>query len=299
MQSKNKYVEYIRENYDPFIALMLEKVIEYGFVDDLQIILNDMGEQLSVDSILGFHTLSAVAKHNSKELWMKVFMLFFSANEEKPAQKSRRKRALGKTLIMNFLYQWEGKRVEWLRGEKSVTAPLGVYCYACPSSLPCKRLKDFYNKHRLNFHSRADARKLNSKLSQQERNELFELAWDHYREKYLSTEVAIILKQAPHSYLTFFSNAINGGLSRGVKVLQQAIGTTSDGKMGRATQEALRTFISTHTDKQLNQFTLQKMADFYIHLVHRHRRKNHYKQFAKGWCNRIKWLGYKTPKVRC
>ena len=75
------------------------------------------------------------------------------------------------------------------------------------------------------------------------------------------------------------------GPVRGIKMLQQVCGTTTDGIIGPKTMEAYRVFIETHGHERFLRDLHDLRADFYRQIV-QNRPSN--KIFLKGWLNRAK-----------
>lgn len=76
--------------------------------------------------------------------------------------------------------------------------------------------------------------------------------------------------------LHIFDCAINSGNTRAVKILQEALGVTADGIVGKNTRSALSKFTEAEI---ITRFNICRMY-FYAGL-------SNYKTFGKGWRNRL------------
>jgi len=281
--------------YDRMV--MLQTILDNQLVDYLQKALSYFGyNYVKVTHILDTPTIIAFITHpNSLEIIQAVKAL-------KEADDSRnrivRDKLVGKQTIMSFLHANEGDDIAWLPGEKGVTGPMGVYSYLHPKSEPIQLLKRLYKKYGYNFYNRTHARLMNRAISKSEREALIESAWLYYKKTYL-VDTLDFLKYYPKSYLTLFSNNLNAGKSRGIKVLQEAVGAYSDGIPGKKTVKTVLNYVKVHKDNGLNQAQLSFMAKFYIYLCTKSKRAKHFFKFRKGWCNRLKYLGFKTIKNTC
>ena len=77
-----------------------------------------------------------------------------------------------------------------------------------------------------------------------------------------------------------FDFAVNAGISRSVKTLQQAVGAIADGAIGPATIKAIQGYPA---EELINKFSEVKQA-FYRGLV---AKKPEQEKFLKGWLNRV------------
>lgn len=278
---KNKYVEYIKSNYDSILAFTLDIFIKSALIDELQRGLNRRGANLTVDGILGFKTIIESAKYSVDEL-LKI------VENETTKESIKEKRVTNddvKMTVMNFLAQWESTRFHYNRGEKSYTTPYGVYKYANRKAPIIIYSDSLFKKYRLNPNSRSDCKRINSFLTDEEKIKIREMAWEFYKEKYMHPKVRDILLRVrwKKSFLTYVSNSVNGGLGRGAKALQSALGIKVDGAIGNGTISALNSYIKRGRDSTLNRGMLEYMRNFYRNLA----RRPKFARFLKGWLRRL------------
>ena len=165
---------------------------------------------------------------------------------------------------------------------------------AKPNSLATIKVKNLFRKYGLNYRDRQDAYKLNRHLTRVELEELKDLALELYRDEYIKG-MDKHLQDYPMTFLTFFSNSINGGRSRGVKALQRAVGAIVDGKAGPNTYRMIKKATERYGDEAINLKSLEYMASFYRMLIRKNKRKFYINR--NGWYNRIYRLGYRGNKL--
>jgi lysozyme family protein len=295
---KHEYIEFFKDKFTDNEYRTLKTLVNNGYTKLLQTMLLDYSPNLVVDGIFGYHTLHAVLhipEFKKDDFWISITkaLLDIHSNKTSTTVSVDEKK---KSLIMNFLFVWEGKQVHFLKGEKAPTTPLGVYCSQHKSSGPCKYLRELYNKYGLSFSNRRHARLLDKRISKYERQKLFDLAWEFYKEKYLNDYISLKLKDMPKSSLSYFSNSMNA--NKGIKGIQSAINVKVDGVLGPQTKHKLDLAIKKYDDDILNVKQLQYIRNWYCFLAYKSKRKKHFKQFIKGWLNRIHFIGCKVRSCK-
>ena len=84
--------------------------------------------------------------------------------------------------------------------------------------------------------------------------------------------------------LFLFDCAINSGASRAVKLLQECIETTTDGRFGPATREALHNFVMDTSVEYIAKQYLDARRSWYDQIIERDPSQS---VFARGWMKRI------------
>ena len=276
-----KYKKFLSKELPTSKFETLVSIIDNHQLKALQTLLNIRGESLVEDGVMGFNTMMVIIKH--KEELDEIFRDMISVVEP---QTDKDKAILELT---NFLQINEGVTCHYLKNEHGFTTPYGVYSVVNPKSKAVLYMSNLYEKYGLNEHKRLDAYKLDSKISNEERQKLKDYALELYKTKYLGKMFDVLLSYRK-SLLTFFSNSVNAGKPRASKMLQSTVSSKVDGLIGKGTISALLKFLDNHEDKELSNGMLSKMASFYCMLVTK--RKSRFGRFKHGWFNRLKNLGY-------
>jgi len=282
---KNKNLEYLKKHYGGVKLLTLELIFNKGLTRYLQAALNKLGESLVVDGVLGSATLIALSTHELE----KVLVVMNDDLKENPSLATNAMGPKGiEDLVMSFLADWESTKFHYNKGEKSYTTPYGVYRYAQSNTEIIKYCDTLFAKYGVNRNNRLAVKKINALLTHEEKLKIRALAWGLYTVKYMDKNIKKVLLESNFrkSFLSYMSNSINGGLSRGNKSIQDAIGTDVDGKIGSNTIKLLLNTVIKKTDNIINTGILDYMADFYSILL----KKAKFKRFRNGWFNRIKAL---------
>lgn len=80
----------------------------------------------------------------------------------------------------------------------------------------------------------------------------------------------------PEVRFDLFDTAVNSGVERAAQLLQRAVGTTEDGRIGPLTIAAARRLPGEQLDKRLNGHRLRFLADLKV-----------WPDFGRGWARRI------------
>jgi len=186
-----------------------------------------------------------------------------------------------KDAIIQYLKIAEGDLVHWNKTEDDFTTPGGVYAKLFPRSEPVKYVRELAKKHNVNLKVRNlnELAKLNSRISKEEKKILWDKVYEFVINKFIDNRVAQYLD--PNELLVYFSLSVNGGLSRGNKAIQSAIGAKTDGKIGRKTLKALL----LNKNKNLIPGMLSYMQRFYDYLISKNPKK--YGLYKRGWHNRL------------
>lgn len=279
----NKVIEYLKSSEDTTTVNIIELILMLGLMKELQTSLNLRGNKLAVDGVLGFKTILALESSDAKVLLKDMNNVLSGSTLRMPKENNEAK---FESVLMNFLSRWESTKVHYNKDEKSYTTPYGVYRHANPNTDIIRYMDSLYGKYGLNINSRADAKSINSRLLPEERAKIATLAYKLYSEKYSDSRVKSMLSKYRYfkTLLSYVVNSINGGLGRGNRTLQGAIGATVDGGVGPNTLSKLKVAIGRYDDKNLNKGVIREMRDFYYRLANssaKHRRN------LKGWLNRL------------
>ena len=279
-----RYKKLLMEKLDDFEYNQVKSLVDNHKTRGMQISLNeyvDYNLRLEEDGIFGFKTSIAIL--NTYEHFDSIF------NIEKIKEMNDCNTPKEDSVLEKFLFEEEGGGMHYLEGERGFTTPYGVYSFANPNSQSVEYAKKLYIKYGLNYRIRADAYILDTKITNSERRKLKDLALNLYKIKYIGS-IYDIIKHSPKTFIAFFSNSINGGLSRGYKSLQYSLGVTVDGKFGKISKSTLKQAIVNGEDKQIALGALNYMAKFYCSLIRNN--KSRYYKFRNGWLNRIRSIGY-------
>ena len=246
------------------------------------------GKNLVVDGKYGERTEYAVNSVNALEL---LKGLRISLGDEyrfdydrSGARINKIKHSSLKDVIMNYLASVEGDYIHKNATESEITAPYGIYKNAFPTADIFTFIDRIAKNNKLDVIKDMD--KLNKIITNENYNEVRNLAWSFYVKEFL--DVRLMNGLGPKSGLTVFSNSVNAGKSVGIKSLQYALGVKEDGIIGSITMTAINKYAKD--DDKLNQKLLTYMDDFYHRLVEQNPTK--YYVYLDGWMNRLNGLGY-------
>lgn len=299
----NKYIKYL-SSINVEMSMALNSFLKNGNIDELQeVIANVLKVQINVDGILGSHTIIYLTSLLEVMDVADIVKAVIELSNKKtgavtPNEVNRFKHdKTVRQILMAHLAEVEGTVVHYNIGEKSWTSPYGVYKYAWKNTDVVSYIDSLYKKYGLNPDKRADAYRFNTHLKSSERDKIANLVWSFYQHEFLDDRITTILKRHQKSMVSWFSISVNGGIGRGVKALQFAVGASIDGVLGKHTFAKMIKVVSTNTDDWFNQRELRYMHKFYYSLIRK--RPNKFIRFTKGWMNRLKSLGYKTNRTNC
>jgi len=279
------YSDFIDKHFSKKDAFLIKVLSENGYVDELQIVLNNMGNTLLVDGILGFKTLTALSRADTETVYIKLSELVSDEPRHGIIKESEIR-----NFIMTFLSRWESTKVHYNKNEKSYTTPYGVYRYANKNSEIIKYVDSLFLKYGLSYKIKRHSRVLNSKLTGDEKLRIRDLAWEHYKKHYLNHKVmAIFIEQGKKKCIrSWASNSINGGVSRGYKSLITALGLpVPNNRVLTSKQKAslisrLPSIAAHKTDDTLNKGIVNYMIIYHKFLA----TMDKYKGNLRGWMNR-------------
>lgn len=252
--------------------------------------------QQSVNMVIGSHTLiedGIIGPSTIKHIAMVDPVKFLSALG---TLLTKKKQAIGpkendlsvqdsvKEAIMTYLGKNEGTHMHWNSTERNFTTAYGVYAYSFPKSKPVKYMQSIAKKKGFGKITRHNVRKVDRAMTTGERRALKDIVYAFYLTHFMDPKVNEHL--GIKSSRSFFSISVNGGMGRGYKSLQSAIGTKVDGKFGKGSFKKLES--CTKSDTALNQSMLTYMAKFYARLV----KKAKFWVYRRGWKNRLLGLGW-------
>lgn len=84
----------------------------------------------------------------------------------------------------------------------------------------------------------------------------------------------------PALALCAFDMAVNAGPSRSIRILQEIVGATRDGQVGRKTLQAVQQYVRTHGLAALVRAFQNARRDYY-------RALSHFDTFGRGWLRRV------------
>jgi len=269
-----------KKHADTDLFLTVEFLLEQKLDLLLQKAINLSNGNVVEDGIVGYRTLDALLKIDKYVFFDNIAKLLIE--KEKHIRLEDR--------ILEYLGRAEGTVIHWNRRESAYTSPYGVYKKSFPNSKIIKYIDSLFKKYALR-ETPGNAIKLNYLLSNDEKEQIRILAYAFYVKHFLDKKLNAIFEEMKfyNSALTFFSNSVNGGKARGVKVLQKALKLKADGILGKKTRTAVRTFKGS--DEILNQLMLAEMYHFYNRLIKNNPKR--YARFKRGWYNRLKNLGFR------
>jgi lysozyme family protein len=268
----------------------LWKILEDGGDKDIQHAINTVAGTVLVreDGFFGPGTLKALLKVGvSPVLSVMLYKETFNAPSATGNINSNKHSDSKKEGIMNYLARWEGTTLHWNRRETDMTTPYGIYRKSFPKAKIFKYIDKLSKKYlgkTIRKRNLVDLNKFNKSITNSEKDKIRDMAYDFYMDTFMNDKVNGYLN--PKEALTFFSLSVNGGLGRGAKALQSALGTVVDGKIGKGTLKALKTAKTAGRD--LNNGMLTYMENFYRYLVRKNPKK--YRVNLKGWLNRLNGL---------
>jgi len=240
--------------------------------------INKLGHNIVEDGVIGNDTITILSKCDPTAFLTVLGELLTSEEDSHVDEHSTLK-----NIIMPYLAKAEGLHLHWnARSETDFTTPYGVYAHSFPNSKPVKYIRRLAFQKGFKRVTRKNVHKIDSSLTPEERRKLADLIYEFYIDNFMDPKVNEHL--GPKSALTFFSNSVNGGRSRGYKSLQSALKVTVDGKFGKESLRALTSYKGT--DTQLNAGMLAYMRIFY----HKLAEKPKFKIYLSGWLNRLKNL---------
>jgi len=195
----------------------------------------------------------------------------------------------GKNRIMNYLAKAEGTTVHKNRNEPAITLPYGIYTKDWKNTKLEKYLKKTTGVSNL----RTNMGEVNNVIttSPMVKKTVRDLAYDFYVKHFMDERVNKELN--PSEQLIFFSNSVNGGMGRGVKSLQSAVGSTIDGGIGPNTISKIKEAKSKGVD--IARGMLSYMQGYYNRLIRNNPGK--YAINKNGWNNRLKNLDNEIGKT--
>jgi len=279
-----RYKKLLMEKLDDFEYNQVKSLVTNHKTKGMQMSLNEYVDDsliLKEDGIFGFKTCIAIL--STYEYFDSIFSMekIREVDEYNPPKED--------IVLEKFLFEEEGGGMHFLKGEKGFTTPYGVYSYANPKDKSILYARRLYVRYGLNPNIRAHAYILDTRITNGERRELKDLALKLYKTKYIGS-IYDIIKHSPKTFISFFSNSINGGLSRGYKSLQYSLGVTVDGKFGKISKATLKQAIVNGEDEDIALGALNYMAKFYCSLIRNN--KTRYYRFRNGWLSRIRSIGY-------
>jgi len=271
---RNKYIEFLHTHYDKKTADILQVLMENGYVDEIQTILNRHGARLVVDGILGIRTLNALLTTHIDMMLAELDEMLGKIPNAKPKTNGEKL----KLYLMNYLAAEEGTVVHWNKGEYSFTTPYGVYAYSFPNAEVVQYVKSICLKYGYDC-KRRDLNALdrvNERMTKAERKKIRDMAYMFYVHNFMNPKLNDIYTKhgAKKSYLSTFSMSVNAGMKRPAKYIQKTVGVTPDGKIGPQSLKAIDLYIKGKGDDKLNLGLLCKMARFYYYLANSRRSLN-------------------------
>jgi lysozyme family protein len=234
-------------------------------------------DTVEVDGIIGPGTIREMIKIDDDEFTDVLFDILYNDKVEVESPNS----VGSKEALIQYLKSAEGGHVHWNKTESDFTTPGGVYAKLFPRSEPVVYVRKLAKKYDVNLRHRNlnQLAKLNNSMTKEEKRILWDKVYDFVTDKFIDKRVIDYLDA--NELLVYFSLALNGGLSRGNKALQTAIGVKADGKIGKGTLKALQNGM----DKDLIPGMLDYMQKFYDYLTTKNPKK--YGMYKKGWHNRL------------
>lgn len=116
------------------------------------------------------------------------------------------------------------------------------------------------------------------KLTEDQANEI-------YTTKYYEPSKA---EQLPYEAKEAYMNIYINSPDKGVKALQETVGTSADGKFGKATEAQIQQYLKTNSPKDL----ALGIRRNYLKQIINSKSKNSWSSFGNGWANR--YLGLKN-----
>jgi len=260
----------------------LSKLMDRGEEKLIQEACVNAGVDTLVDGIIGHETIRAISMIDPSHLLLEISALFV---ENKETDEFAIENDDLKDVIMKYLATAEGMHLHWNNNEKDFTTMYGVYAYSFPKSEPVRLAKMYAVNHGFRRITKSNVHKVDAALTIEQRRALKDSIFKFYASNFMDKEVNRYLGNK--SALSFFSNSVNGGMSRGYKSLQYALKVNVDGKFGKRSFGALKSYEGS--DDNLNESILNYMYNFYLTL----NKKPKFKRYFKGWVNRIVGLGFK------
>ena len=196
---------------------------------------------------------------------------------------------------MDYLAIAEGTHIHFNRTEADITSAYGVYRHAHPRAEIFKWYEHLAQENGLSTNLQKSYKDVNKVIAADKKLQDMEelLAWDFYEKNYMNKTINDLISEKIEK--TFFSLAVNGGMQRGYKALQYALGKLHsplviDGKFGHYSMTALIGYLASdsYNEEKLNTEMLAYMRDFYAYLIDVNPKK--YSMYKNGWENRLQAL---------
>jgi len=264
------------------VYLIISKLMDRGEEKLLQQACVNAGVNTLVDGIVGPMTIRAISMCDPSRLLSEIGALLV---ENKETNEYAVENDNLKDVIMKYLATAEGLHLHWNSNEKGFTTMYGVYAYSFPRAEPVRLANAYAVENGFRNITKSNVHKVDASLTLEQRRALKDAIFRFYTRNFMNEEVNEYLGNK--SALSFFSNSVNGGMGRGYKSLQSALRVSADGKFGKGSFRALKSFDGS--DDQLNAGILGYMYNFYVRLA----KKLKFKRYFKGWVNRLVGLGFK------
>jgi len=264
------------------VYIVIVKLMEREEEKLLQQACVNAGVEIEVDGIVGPNTIKALSMCDPSKLMSEIGVLLLKNKESGEFDISSDDL---KDVIMKYLAKAEGMHLHWNKHEKGFTTMYGVYSYSFPKAEPVLLVKRFAKENGFKNITKTNILDVDHSLTVEQRRKLKDSIYKFYLDNFMDEKINIFLGNK--STLSFFSISVNGGMRRGYKSLQSALGVVVDGAFGRGSFNALKKY--NGSDKEMNEGMLSYMYQFYAMLA----KKKKFKRYFKGWVNRLVSLGFK------